>query len=199
LCDSCVQLAGDPVIPRCAGCHKLSDNYRTCTSCRSWLEPYAVIVTTNFDGIYERLIRAFKFDSKRQSAQPIAQMMTDLLPLDYKNMVICPLPTAPARIRQRGFDHTKLIAKHISNNTDMKIGYYLGRKSNVRQLGSTRSQRLQQMEHEFFAKPNADVEGKSILLVDDVVTTGASLSAAAKTLKKAGASRVTAIVFAQKV
>jgi ComF family protein len=156
-------------------------------------------VITNYEGIYEQMIRALKFDSKRQSAQPIAQMMTELLPLNHENMVICPLPTAPKRIRQRGFDHTKLIAKHISENSNMRIGYYLGRKSNVRQLGSTRSQRLQQMEHEFFIKPKADIAGKSILLVDDVVTTGASLSAAAKTLKKAGAKRVTAIVFAQKI
>jgi len=199
MCDSCVELAGEPVVPRCAGCHKLSDNYRTCLSCRSWLEPHSVIVTTNYDGIYEQLTRELKFNSKRQSAQPIARMMTDLLPEVSKNMVICPLPTAPARIRQRGFDHTKLIAKYIAEYSNMNIGYFLGRRSNVRQLGSNRAQRLEQMEHEFFVKPRTDIAGKSILLVDDVVTTGASLSAAAKTLKKAGAKRVTAVVFAQKI
>lgn len=199
LCGRCIELAGEPVVPRCAGCHKLSVGYRTCLSCRSWLEPYAVIVTTNYDGIYEQLIRELKFNSKRQSAQPIARMMTDLLPEASENMVICPLPTAPMRIRQRGFDHTKLISKYIAEYSNMNIGYFLGRRSNVRQLGSSRAQRLEQMEHEFFVKPRTDVAGKNILLVDDVVTTGASLSAAAKTLKKAGAKRVTAIVFAQKV
>jgi len=199
MCDNCVELAGEPVVPRCAGCHKLSDNYRTCVSCRSWLEPYSVIVTTKYDGIYEQLIRELKFNSKRQSAQPIARMMTDLLPEASENMVICPLPTAPVRIRQRGFDHTKQISKHITEYSSMNIGYFLGRKSNVRQLGSSRAQRLEQMQNEFFVNPKTDVAGKSILLVDDVVTTGASLSAAAKTLKKAGAKRVTAIVFAQKI
>jgi ComF family protein len=162
------------------------------------LEPYAVIVTTNYEGIYEQLIKSLKFEVKRQSAQPIARLMVELLPA-IADVVLCPLPTAPARIRSRGFDHTKLIAKYLAEYSNLEQKIYLGRKSNVRQLGSTRSKRLEQMENEFFVKSGAELTGKSILLVDDVVTTGASLSAAAKVLKKAGAKRVTAIVFAQKL
>lgn len=198
LCDKCIELAGEPVVPRCAGCHRLSAGYRTCKSCRSWLEPYAVVVTTSYEGIYEQLIKSLKFEVKRQSARPIARLMAELIP-DGDDIVLCPLPTASARIRARGFDHTKLITKYFAEYSGLEKKEYLGRKSNVRQLGSTRSQRLEQMENEFYVRPGQQVAGKNILLVDDVVTTGASLSAAAKTLKKSGAKRVTAIVFAQKI
>ena len=125
--------------------------------------------------------------------------MSELLPTNSNDMVVCPLPTAPARIRARGFDHAKLIAKYLADDAGLEQKDYLGRRSNVRQLGSTRAQRLEQMKNEFFVKPGLDLSGKEVLLVDDVVTTGASLSAAAKTLKRAGANRVTAIVFAQKI
>jgi ComF family protein len=199
LCDSCLETAGEPVVPRCAGCHTLSDGFKTCKSCRSWLEPYAVYVTTSYEGIYEQLIRSLKFDSKRQAAEPIARMMAEILPKTMQDFVLCPLPTAPSRIRERGFDHTKLIAKDLSFYTGIKYTALLGRKSNVRQLGASRSQRLVQMKEEFFAKDVQTIVGKNVLLVDDVVTTGASVSAAAKTLKKAGAKRVIAIVFAQKL
>jgi len=199
LCGRCIELAGEPVVPRCAGCHKLSAGYRTCLSCRSWLEPYAVIVTTKYEGIYEQLIKLLKFNTQRQAAKPIAKMMSELLTDTIDNFVVCALPTAPVRIRARGFDHSKLIAKYLAEYASLNFVDCLRRRSNVRQLGSTRNQRLAQMEDEFFVVPTKDLSGLNILLVDDVVTTGASLSAAAKTLKRAGAKHVTAIVFAQKV
>jgi len=122
-----------------------------------------------------------------------------------EDVVVCPLPTAPARIRQRGFDHSKLLAKGYINQiskrpetTGWKLQYLLGRKTNVRQLGSSRKKRIEQIDQEFFVKRNVDVNGKTIILLDDVMTTGASLAAAAKTLKKAGSKRVYATVFAQK-
>ncbi len=198
VCDTCIEFAGEPVVPRCAGCHKLSAGYRTCKSCRSWLEPYAVIVTTSYEGIYKQLIKSLKFEVNRQSASSIAKLMAELLPAN-DGYVLCPLPTAPARIRSRGFDHTKLITKYLAGYSGLEKRNYLRRKSNVRQLGSTRSQRLEQMENEFFVKSGLQVMDKNILLVDDVVTTGASLAAAAKVLKRAGAKRVSAIVFAQKI
>jgi ComF family protein len=202
LCDSCLDMAGEPVEPRCAGCHSLSDNSRTCKPCSSWLDVYAVFVATKYEGVYEQLLRSLKFDLKRQAVEPIGSMMVDILENSQipANCIICPVPTAPSRIRQRGFDHTKLIAKQISSiHNGVKFQTLLGRTSNVRQLGSSRNQRMKQMEQEFYVKQPKNIEGRTILLVDDIMTTGASLSSASKALKKAGAKRVYAVVFAQKV
>lgn len=199
MCGECLRTAGEPVVPRCAGCHKISDNFKTCSACRSWLKVESIYVATVYEGIYEQLIKSYKFDVKRQAAEPIATIMSEVFSNNSDSVVLCPVPTAPMRIRERGFDHTKLLARQVGRITGAEVVNLLKRRTNVRQLGSSRSQRLKQMEQEFYTDRSSMVEGKDILLVDDVVTTGATLSAAAKILKSAGAKRVRAIVFAQKI
>jgi ComF family protein len=199
LCSSCLETAGEPIIPRCVGCHKLSTEFKTCQSCKHWLKADAVFVATVYEGIYEQLIKAMKFDAKRQASEPVAKIMMDALINLPEGTLVCPLPTAPSRIRERGFDHTIMLAKYIAKSKGLEYKSLLGRKTNVRQLGSTRSKRLEQMEQEFYAKDPEMIIGRNILLVDDVVTTGASISGAASELKKAGAKSVRAVVFAQKL
>lgn len=209
LCESCLQAAGEPPAPRCVGCKALSDGFKTCESCRSWIDVYAVYVATEYAGIYEALLRAYKFGLKRQAAEPLAAIMS-LLPVAVEGsaITIVPIPTAPARVRQRGFDHGALLTRRYYTilkkrarikAVEIEFKRLLGRRSNSRQLGSSRAQRIRQVANEFFVKDRRHVVGKTILLLDDVTTTGASLAAAAKTLKAAGAKRVYAIVYAQKV
>ncbi len=207
LCTMCLANAGGTIQPRCAGCMRLSKNSKTCQTCKSWLNIYAIYVATLYEGIYEQMIRSFKFNVRRQTAIPMAKMLYDVIPSDLPDgIIVSPLPTAPSRIRQRGFDHATLLAKKlVANLSNSKEAPWngcfralLGRKTNIRQLGSSRSQRIEQMKNEFFVPNPQQVAGKQILLVDDVMTTGASISAAAKVLKEAGAKRIYATIFAQK-
>jgi ComF family protein len=191
--------AGEPIAPRCAGCHALSEDFKTCNACSTWLRVSAIYVTTVYEGIYEDLLHELKYNAKRQAIYPIADIMAGILNLVSKDTVLCPLPTASSRIRQRGFDHTKMLAGRLSKLTSLPQESLLRRKTNVRQVGSSREQRIEQMEQEFYVLDPASIQGKKILLVDDVVTTGASLSGAARVLKKAGAKQVQAVVFAQKM
>lgn len=200
LCDVCLSVAGEPIAPRCAGCKKLSKGWRTCASCRSWLKADAVVVVAPYDGIYEALIHAYKFDVKREAAVPMSRLIAEQLAYsDYSGFVITPLPTAPARVRMRGFDNGRLLAKSVSRLLELPYTSLLQRQTNSRQLGASRAQRIRQMESELYVSHPDKVVGASILLVDDVMTTGASIAAAAKCLKVAGAKRVSAVVFAQKV
>jgi ComF family protein len=191
-----MKTAGEPVHSRCVGCHAITADYKTCKSCSSWLKVSSVYVSTVYEGIYEDLIKSFKFDCKRQAAEPIAQIMNGLIVGLKSGYVLCP---APSRIRHRGFDHTKLIAKYLAGLTGLELNTNLKRKTNMRQLGSSRTKRLQQMEQEFYTSGVSSFKDKKVLLVDDVVTTGATLSGATKTLKDAGATKVDAVVFAQKL
>jgi ComF family protein len=185
-------------VPRCVGCHKLSDGFKTCKTCKAWLLVDYVQVTTAYEGVYEELIHAMKFDNKRQATQPIADLISENT--IYKEKVtVCPVPTAVSRIRQRGFDHINLISNRFSNNLKLECERILERKSNARQYGSSRNKRLNQLENEFYVSDKHSVEGKDVILIDDVVTTGATLSSCTKVLKKAGAKSVSAVVFAQKV
>jgi ComF family protein len=201
LCGDCLLAAGSPLVPRCSGCKTLTEGSRTCSSCLSWLPVRAVYVATEYDGMYEKLLRAYKFDVRRQAVHPIAQMLSAAVPRFESPVTACPLPTAPARIRARGFDHANMLTKEfVSLRNDItSTTHVLRRRTNSRQLGSSRAQRMQQMQDEFYVIDVNEVKGKTFLLVDDVVTTGASIAAAAKTLKQAGANRVYAAIFAQKV
>ena len=206
LCSECLLSAGDPPAPRCAGCKILSDGYKTCRSCRSWLDIYAVFVATEYGGLYELLVKAYKFQFQRQAAEPIARIMLGISGVSFPvNSLIIPLPTAPARIRSRGFDHTKLLVQQWYKfltpavRKQLQLSCELKRRSNSRQAGSSREQRIKQVASEFYVSSPKAIRGKSCILFDDITTTGASLAAAAEALKSAGATRVYAIVFAQKI
>jgi ComF family protein len=199
LCGDCTVAYYEPLQPRCAGCKKLSKDFRVCTSCRSWLPIKSVYVASIYDGVAEQLIRSLKFESQRTAAEPIARLIGETICDIQDEPLLCPIPTAPARIRERGFDHALLIAKKLSTQTGFEFMRLLNRHTNVRQLGSSRAERMKQMESEFVIIRNPDIAGKHVLIVDDVMTTGATLSSAARELKKAGAKSVSAVVFAQKL
>ena len=198
LCNNCFELAGSPPPPRCIGCKTLSDGYNTCKTCRKWLPLSAAYVATTYEGIEQKLLHAYKFKVQRGGAKQIAKIMLQVMPADIDVDVISWVPTAAARRRARGFDHAKLLACEIAKAMpSTQARELLNRKSNVRQLGASRTERLKHMQDEFTC--GDDLKNKSILLIDDVTTTGASLAAASRVLKNAGARDVRALLFAQKL
>jgi len=199
LCDRCMASAGDTIPSRCAGCHKISDDYKTCQPCRRWLLASNVLVATSYDSLYERLLHELKFECRTQAILPVAQIMYQQLKSFDDYDLLCPVPTAPARIRLRGFDHTLLLTKQLSTLSNRPADKLLKRRSNTRQVGATRKQRLIQLENEFTVIDTEKVKGKRVLLVDDVMTTGASIAATTKALKAAGAKSVSTLLYAQKI
>ena len=99
----------------------------------------------------------------------------------------------------RGYDHAALLARELARHTELTTMPVLRRVGQTRQVGATRSQRLKQLEGAFYVRRPEEIQGKKILLVDDLVTTGATLEAAARCLRLAGARTVSAVVFAQKI
>lgn len=199
LCHECIELYHEPVQPRCAGCHALSEDFRVCVKCRSWLPLHKIYIAGNYEGISEQMVKSLKFEQKRQTAEPMSVIMSKLLSNVGTKTILCPVPTAPKRVRERGFDHAKLISECLGKLVDLPTINLLRRKSNVRQLGSSRKDRIAQVQGEFEVINDEKVKDKTVLLVDDVMTTGATLSAVAKKLKDAGAKSVSAVIFAQKV
>lgn len=116
--------------------------------------------------------------------------------LDY---LVIPIPTATSRIRQRGFGHGELLARVLSHKIALQNAMALGRLGQTRQLGSRRSDRLKQPKGNYFVRQPKTIKGRNILLVDDVVTTGATIREATKVLRKAGAQRIDALIFAKRL
>lgn len=125
----------------------------------------------------------------------MAAAMRELLDTELRSCVVVPIPTSRQRVRQRGFDHALIMARHIAYGEDLVYQEYLRRKGSTRQVGATRRQRQQQMKYSLSV--HGDVQGKDIVLIDDVTSTGATLEAAATVLKEAGARKVSALIFAR--
>jgi ComF family protein len=124
----------------------------------------------------------------------MAARLRPLLPTG-RDVVIVPVPTATSRVRQRGYDQAKLLARALSRQARLPYLDCLARTGQAHQHGASRSQRLRQLTAAFRVRRQRAVRGSHIVLIDDVVTTGATLEAAAAVLHAAGATRVEAVVF----
>jgi ComF family protein len=199
MCRACLSTAGDTIPSRCAGCHRITKKNKTCRSCLKWLRARHIYVATSYDSLYERLLHELKFECRKQAVYPIVDIMLQQLQSIEVFDSICPLPTAPSRVRLRGFDHALLISRELSKKSSIPTQKSLTRSTNARQVGANRRERLSQLENEFKVHGKDSVRGKNILLVDDIITTGASIASATNALYKAGAKNVSALVYAQKV
>lgn len=194
LCEWC-RLDQDYVPSRCYKCHAQSQNFATCLSCKKSTNLKRVIICQEYKNLAKDLIIALKFDCKRQAALPIARMMNERIPLfelDYITFV----PTAYQRARQRGFDHAKLIATNLAKLRSMRCVPLLLRTNNSHQVGSSKKQRIAQATNTYKVRNNNELDCKKILLIDDVITTGATLQAATKALQEAGANKIYIATFA---
>lgn len=194
LCRSCTELLPE-LPPHCYLCRKLSPDSLTCTSCRPTSHLKRVQAATTYEGIAKDMVWRLKFGAAQSLAKVMASAMIPLLP--DAPVYIVPVPTATSRIRQRGYDQATLLAKELSRQTGLSLACLLARSGQAHQVGANRQQRLKQLAGAFRVTKSKLVQEAHIILIDDVVTTGATLEAAASVLRQAGAVRIEAIVFAQ--
>jgi ComF family protein len=197
LCSWCFNEYYQPVPSRCYKCSAATKDSAVCAKCRRKTPLKHVWVCTEYKGLAKHLIHAFKFERAQAAAPVIAAYMQNNLPY-IADAIIVPVPTATSRIRQRGYDHAELIATSLARKTSLKAKRLLRRHGQARQVGTKRAERARQLQGAFYSTKPEAVKGRYILLVDDVLTTGATLEETATVLKKAGADQVDAIVFAQK-
>lgn len=203
ICSSCSSAEIIPFGKRCWNCGAVSKRCRTCPRCRRVGSPAYVWITTNHEGLARQLLHDYKFDQQRAAAASLADLMTGSFissnGSNYADYLIVPIPTATSRVRERGFDHSALLAGKIARRLGLEYRPMLGRIGQTRQVGSKRADRMIQMADRFWVKKPGLVAGRKVLLVDDVITTGATLYSSSKTLRIAGAARVDALVFAKRL
>jgi ComF family protein len=148
-----------------------------------------------YDGHVKTLIGRLKFDRAKAAAKDLARLLRPLAPTDA-DLVVTHLPTAPDRARQRGYDQAALLAAELARLLGVRHYTLLRRGGAQRQLGQSRTVRKQQMHQAFWTISDKNIKNRQILLVDDVLTTGATCEAAAAVLKASGAKRVSVTVCA---
>ncbi|MFH1225732.1 MAG: ComF family protein [bacterium] len=150
------------------------------------------------DRILRQLIHSFKYQYVTELALVLAEMMVSALPLQTENWFIVPIPLHRRRLLERSFNQAELLAKEIGQRKNWPVlTDILYRSRHVKpQVKLKREERLVNIKGAFACRPNVDLIGKNILLVDDVMTTGATLSECAKVLKQNGANLVRGLVVA---
>jgi predicted amidophosphoribosyltransferase len=145
--------------------------------------------------VARNLVAALKF----RRLLPVADLMADrihwLAPAHMLSGAMVPVPAAPSRLRRRGFDPAGELAGALSERLQAPLDPCLVRRGGDRQVGRRRAQRLGRPPRILARGPVP----RSVILIDDVLTTGATLSACAKALRAAGAVRVVALTFARRL
>jgi ComF family protein len=111
---------------------------------------------------------------------------------------IIPVPLHPARERERGFNQALLLGELLSARTEIPLRPLLERvRFTKTQTAFDRAERMENLRNAFRLRRNADVQSLRVLLLDDVLTTGSTLSECARVLRKAGAFSVHAVTAAR--
>ena len=134
-------------------------------------------------------ILRLKYEENKSQAVELALKIKNELRCQGKNEILTWAPTTATRRQKRGFDQSEIIARHLAAQMGLKHARLLRRANDGRQTGSGREERLARPL--FVARPH--LQGKCIWVIDDVMTTGATLRAAAEALVRAGAGRVLCI------
>ncbi len=193
-CVRCENKCVQPPSPACYRCNKLSADFKTCRPCRSSTPIFSVHKLGLYEDWVKELIFVMKFAPNREAARLLGSRMAKQIDPE-KIELITYVPTDRKRVRQRGFDHAKLIAQQVSSELDLPLVHSLSRRHSARQVGMSRADRRRQMTDMFMVRGDHH-QGSRVLLVDDVLSTGATIEAAAKAIKSSGAYRVQVAVAA---
>jgi ComF family protein len=196
LCDHCAVQVFTQKPAACAFCGRLTANAQVCVSCSAQTPLRQVWCLGEYDGLLEELIHDLKFFRKQAVADIFAKQLAAQLPFFDKETIVTWLPTAPARVRQRGYDQAAVIAQTFAQARNLNCRALLQRCHNLRQVGATKAQR-QQSAAVAYAIQRLPKDTPPILLIDDVMTTGASLTSAATLLHEKGFTNLMAAVVAK--
>lgn len=143
-----------------------------------------------------RTIDKYKFDNARAAHKILAELLSERIGQLPSSVIVAPIPTIPSHIRQRGYDHTLLLARELASLQKLHlIPHLLKRVTNTQQRGATKKMRRVQAKEAF--KVTTSVDGGIYLLIDDIITTGSTVNFAAKSLLNAGSDEVWVAIIAR--
>src|SRR6266576_4436064 len=207
LCDDCHAKTPRISPPFCARCSEpfsgTMSGIFTCANCshrRLYFE--AAVAVYRSRGIVRRVVHQFKYGHQMHLQHLVGQWLHAALEDERLRGrqfdVIVPVPLHPARQRERGFNQASLLAELLSARISIQSKPLLERiRYTTTQTALDRAERMENLHDAFRLRKNADVRGLRVLLIDDVLTTGSTLSECARVLKDAGVISVHAATAAR--
>lgn len=200
----------------CSGCgDKEAENALICPDCLTVLYRHPLPVHGGANDVvthmrslgpyappFLTLVQELKYHGRTRLAPLLGDALTSLMMTDgllkHADLLV-PIPLHPARLRERGYNQSELLVKRVSQLTGIPISGALRRVKNTKTQARIVDEeaRKRNLKGAFAVRPDAGLQGKQVVLVDDVTTTGTTLNAAAQVLKQAGAGAVYALVIAQ--
>lgn len=178
-----------------------------CVNCRESQPEFERAVSFGeYQGGLRGLIHLLKYENVTSAQAPLGRMLADaiseLLPaLGGRRLLLVPVPLHNNRRRSRGFNQAELIArsalKRLPAQFEFAAAVLIRQRETISQVGLSREERIENMRGAFRVSDAARVEGRNAVVIDDVMTTGTTLSECARVLKTAGAEKVWAATVAR--
>jgi ComF family protein len=175
------------------------DERGVCPLCRAGLRGFdAAYCYGAYEGVLRELIHLYKYGGMRPLARPLSVLLSGALPRDQRFDLVVPVPLHWRRRWQRGFNQSELLARGMAQRCGVPMRGVLRRaRSTDAQAGLSHARRRRNVAGAFRLRRRARIAGMRVLLVDDVMTTGATAAACAVALKRAGARHVALLTLAR--
>jgi ComF family protein len=200
LCDRCRSRIRRLEEPLCRRCGVEVASARNECGCRARLTSLARLRSAvAYEGPIEVAVHRFKYQGWRRLAEPLALLLAERLVVEgVAAQTVVAVSLHPSRMRQRGFNQAELLAGELRKRLFLAApaGVLVRTRSTPSQVGHDRRWRLENVRGAFEWR-GSPLDGESILLIDDVATTGATLDACASALRSAGSGPVTGVSVAR--
>jgi ComF family protein len=175
------------------------DERGVCSVCRSGLRGFDRATCFGFyEGTLRSLIHLYKYSGMKPLARPLARFLERAIDVDERFDAVAAVPLHWRRKWERGFNQAELLARHVAARRNIPLVNVLRRKRPTQvQASLAMAGRRRNVAGAFILRAGANVSGRRILLIDDVMTTGATASACAMVLKRAGAKSVSLATLAR--
>jgi ComF family protein len=202
VCDACVARFAQPIsrcqtcalpvpanVPQCGACLRAPPPLDLCLAAVPYAYPWAGLVTR------------YKFESQPGWAATLALLLRSapwVEPALEQADWLLPMPLSRERLQERGFNQSLMLARQLAPDKT-RADWLLRIRHTLPQSALPRAQRLRNVDGAFAVDPlrQPELQGRRLVLVDDVMTSGASLFSAARELRRAGAAHITGLVFAR--
>jgi len=213
ICGSCwnkIRMIEGPICSRCGIPFPSVESqafatHFLCGTCRLQEPPFHQARSVGYyEGTLREGIHLFKFGKREEMGRHLGRLMVDHFPQDWglsATDLILPIPLHPGRRRERGFNQSLILAEFVARAFDIPLDarQLVRSRPTLPQSDLPLSEKFVNLKNAFEVRKPERIEGKNILLVDDIYTSGATAQEASKALLKAGAEKVFVYTLARSV